>query len=92
MTQETPETTTKPYATVEDKVVLFEENGVEIFMHYDWLPVDLYHKICFVGESNVARRVERIAAENGLKINRMQLVWDYYRGKPHKPYWIVDFF
>ena len=87
----TTETTTTPYPTIEDKVKLFEEHGIEIFMHYDWMPESKIQRICFVGDEDVASRVEKLATDNCLKLIRMQLTWDYYSGKPQTPYWFVSF-
>ncbi len=85
-------TTINSYPTIEEKVKLFEENGIDASIYYDDLPADVSQQILFTGPSPVARRVARIANENGIKIIRLHLIWDYHSGHPHKPpRWIVSF-
>ena len=87
-------TTPKTYPTLTDKVALFEQNGIDVFDYLDAGNDDYGLRIGFNGNDEVARHAERVARDNGIKLLRMSLVYEYSGGsknKPHPPYWLMTF-
>lgn len=95
MNNETTDTSTRPYSTIEEKIKLFQENGIVAKQYkdedddYDWAKAGV---MVFCGDNKVAQQVEDIANQNGIAISLMSCEW-YYGGKPlpEPPGWFVIF-
>lgn len=87
----TQETTPRPYTTLDEKVALFQEHGIDVWRYED----DDYHNaqvLVFNGDNELAQRVEDLSNQHGIPILSMDCHW-WYNSKPspEPPRWIVIF-
>ena len=78
MTDKKPETTTKPYPTIDDKVSLFKDHHIDILdsYHSDGTTGKISQVIAFDGVA-AAGAAEKVAKEHGIKIHEFCVTWPY---------------
>ncbi len=87
MTTETT-TTDSPYPTVEEKVKLFEDHGIEVrdyFVSNRDIHDDVAQVIGF-DEPGAAWVAAKVAKEHGITISELCLFWAFYDNEPGESY------
>ena len=86
-------TTNRPYPTIDEKIQLFKEHGIDVKQCLD---DDNEYKqaqaVKFSGNNEVAQRVEDLANQHDIAIMWMSCEWWYdSKPSPEPPQWFVIF-
>ena len=88
---ETPDTINQPYPTIEDKVKLFQEHGIDAG-DYHRGKGNRTNTVRFTGDQTIVDRVIKISADHSIRMIALHYAQDYDGVRiVGFPYWLAVF-